>query len=222
MTFAELRDRYEKAPRKMDAYLRPLTRIETGPTLPFPYIKLILATALIYGAGYYGALAVEFSVEITLFGLALPLWMAVGIQIIRSASATERTAKLLCKGTLVTGKVVRAHNRLYQRGTEPAQATVVFTVVEDKRHDDLYLRDVVKRVRSAAEAKDPPPEMAAAAALVKSQTGVPVQLPESVTENDDTWVGLVEINPERLPENTVVNQRVLLLVAPRGGLVAHL
>jgi hypothetical protein len=221
LTFAELIERYEESPREMDAYLRPLTQIETGPAKPFPFIKLTVLTVL-FGVGtYYGTTALDTGLEIS-FLVMSPFWMGLGILIIRAASSSERTARLICKGTLVMGKVVRAHNRLYQRGVEPARATVVFTVVDDKRHDDLYLRDVVKRVRSAAEAKEPPPEMAAAATLVKTETGAPVRLPASITDNDDTWVGVVEINPERLAENKVVNRQVLLLVAPEGGLVAHL
>lgn len=221
LTFDELRARYDKTPRAMDAYLRPLTRIETGPPLPFPYLKLTLATILMYGGSYYGASALDINVPITLF-VVLPFWLGVCIQIVRAASATERTARLLCSGPVVTGKVVRAHNRLYQQGVERALATVVFTTEEDKRDDELFLRDVVRRVRSATEAKSPAAEMAEAANMVKNNTGLPIRLPESIADNGQTWLGVVEINPERLADNKIVNQQVLLIVAPEGGLVAQL
>jgi len=221
LTFDELRTRYHKTPRAMDAYLRPMTQIETGPPLPFPYIKLILATAIIYGGSYYGATALEISVPITLF-VTLPIWLGVGIQIVRAASSTERTARLLCNGPLVTGKVVRAHNRLYQPGVERALATVIFTTEEEKRDDELFLRDVVRRVRSAAEAKAPTEELAPIAEMVKSNTGAPIRLPDSIADNGQTWMGVIEINPERLADNKIVNQQVLLIVAPEGGLVAQL
>jgi hypothetical protein len=49
-----------------------------------------------------------------------------------------------------------------------------------------------------------------------------VHLPASIGEDGFTWIGMVDVNPERLPENKIVGQKVLLLCAPEVNLVAQL
>ena len=88
--------------------------------------------------------------------------------------------------------------------------------------DDLYLKDVAKRIRSAKESANPDEQLVDVVALVKQSAGRPICLPQSVAADGDTWIGVVDVNPERLPENKVVGQMIPLLVAPEDGLVAHL
>lgn len=220
-TFEELKTKYEPAPRKMDPYLRPLTLLDTGEKIPFPIVKLGLVTALATGLSYAAAVQLEASFLIALF-VACPVWMGVCIQIIRSASMSERNCERLKTGPFVLGRIVHGETRLYSQGTEPGLASVVFSVDDGHRLDELYLRDVAKRIRSAKESPSPADELIPAVTLVNSAAGQPVLLPSSIAADGVTWLGMVKVNPERLPHNKVVGQQVPLLVAPESGLVAHL
>ncbi|MEE2786367.1 MAG: hypothetical protein VX589_03445 [Myxococcota bacterium] len=220
-TFEELKSKYEPAPRKMDPYLRPLTLLDTGEKIPFPAVKLLLVTALSTGLSYLAALQLEASFLISLF-VVCPVWMGVCIQVIRAASMSERNCERLKTGPFVLGRVVHGETRLYSQGSEPGLASVVFSTDDAHRLDELYLRDVAKRIRSAKESTSPADELMPAVTLVNSAAGQPVRLPNSVAADGSTWLGVVKINPERLPQNKVVGQQIPLLVAPESGLVAHL
>lgn len=215
-----LREDYEKTPRSIDGRLKPLTRIEIEERKPFPTVKLVVVTVAIGVAGYLGAEAVEMHPFIGFF-LALPIMMGVGIAIAQSASPYAKTGKLLTTAPMVLGRVVRAENKLHKPGEEPGQAVVVFSLNPERRFDVLSLKDVVKRVRSAAEAKDPPTELAEAVALMQGE-GPPVKLPASVGGDEQTWLSRVEVDPRRLDENKITNHTVPLLVTPEERLVAHL
>ena len=220
-TFDELTQKYGPAPRKMDAYLRPLTLVETGEETSFPLVKILVVTALTVAATYGISMQFDFRFAISLF-VACPLWLGVVIQLIRSASVTERNNKRLQEGPLVLGRIVQGHTRLYSPGVERGLASVVFSRDEAHRMDDLYLKDVAKRIRSAKESDSPADDLVDVVALVKQSAGRPICLPKSVANDGDTWIGIVDVNPERLPENKVVGQKIPLLVSPEDGLVAHL
>lgn len=220
LTLDELREDYGTTPRRIDTRLLPLTRIATGPKQPFPTVKLLVMSALVYGAGVGICLALDERPELGMM-LAAPIWMGIGIGMIRAASPSARTGKLLETATLVEGRAIKAHGRLYQPGDEPEVAAVAFSTSEDHRFDRLYLRDVVKKVRAAAEAKTPPAELADVAARVDAD-GPPVKVPPSVAPDGETWVARVIVDPKRLPEAKLVDHAVPLLVRPAEGLAAHI
>ncbi len=218
LTLDELREQYGSTPRRIDTRLLPLTRVASGPARPFPTLPLILMSVAVFGAAIGLCIAVEERPELGLM-LASPIWMGIGIAMVRGASPSARTAKLLQTATLVEGRAVKAHGRLYQPGDEPEWATVVFSVDEDKRFDRLYLRDVAKKVRSASEGETPA-DMAEAVDRLENE-GPPVKLPASVTDGD-VWIARVTVDPRRLPQEKLVDHAVPLLVAPADGLAAHI
>lgn len=220
LTLDELREEYGATPRRVDTRLLPLTRVATGPAKPFPTIPLILMSVVVFGVAIGICVATGERPELGLM-LASPIWMGIGIAQIRGASPSARTAKLLQTATLVEGRVVKAHGRLYQPGDEPEWATVVFDTAEDKRFDRLALRDIAKKVRSAAEAKQTPAGMADAVALMESD-GLPVKLPVEVSGSDSVWIARVTVDPRRLPQEKLVDHALPLLVAPADGLAAHI
>lgn len=218
-TFDELREKYSGEPRRMDAYLRKMTYTETGDSLPFPFLKLGLATALFVGGTYWTALQFDFNLSIAAM-LSLAIYMGVAIQIIRSASITERNARLLQKAPLVLARVVNGDSHLYQEGAEAGRAVVVFSLAS--RHNDGYLRGVAKRLRASVAQANGDPDLVAVAAVIDNTAGRALKLPAGIAEDDDTWLGVVDVNPDRLPDNKIVNQSMLLLVAPGDNLVAQL
>ena len=157
----------------MDAYLRPLTLVETGEETSFPLVKILVVTALTVAATYGISMQFDFRFAISLF-VACPLWLGVVIQLIRSASVTERNNKRLQEGPLVLGRIVQGHTRLYSPGVERGLASVVFSRDEAHRMDDLYLKDVAKRIRSAKESDSPADDLVDVVALVKQSAGRPV------------------------------------------------
>jgi len=216
MPIDELRTRYEKTPRTIDSFLRPLSQVETGDRRPFPWglmtFMVVALTALAFGIAEVTGGAWQM---ITM--LMLPVQMGVGIQIARSASPNARTAKLLRTATLVEGRVVKAHGRLYQPSDEPEEAIVVFSTKDAARFDRTALRDVGRVVRSAAEADTPPEGMAEVVKVVNGE-GWPAKVPG----HDGAWVARVMVHPRRLPEEKIVDQALPLLVAPADNLVAHI
>ena len=219
--FQELEEKYGEPPRKMDAYLRPLTYTETGDTLPFPTVKLIVATLLIGGLSYWSM--VEFDLIPHFVGLvSSSILLGVGIQIVRSASISERNSRLLQECPMVYGRVIQGAASLYKAGTERGQASVIFTRTEGKCRDTFYLKEVAKKLRAAVDSGRGDPELAEASALVKSTSGRAVRLPESIAPDGDCWLGVVEVNPERLQNNKIVKQHLLLITSPEHNLIAQL
>ena len=219
LTLDELRADYGTTPRRIDTRLLPLTRIPAGPKRPFPTVSLLVMTAVVFGGAVGICMATEQPVRLGLM-LAAPLWMGVAIAMIRAASPAARTAKLLETATLVEGRVIKAHGRLYQPGDEPETAAIAFSTDAAHRFDRLYLRDVVKKVRSATEAKTPPAGLAEVAARVEAD-GPPVKVPADVAGDDSTWIARVIVDPKRLPEEKLVDHAVPLLVQPADGLAVH-
>lgn len=219
LDFESIRQTYEKTPRALDSRLRPLTRLDVGERPAFPTVRLAVVL-LVLSAGAYGA-AIAFAVEPALaFFIALPLMLGAGIQIVRTASPAVKTARLLETAPLVLGGVVRAHNKLYRPGDEAEEAVVVFSLDGARRFDRLYLRDLVRKVRSAIEAPAPPADIAPA--VVRTQEpGAPVRLPERVAGEGEAWLARVLVVPDRLPDNKIGDHTVPLLVAPEQGLAVH-
>jgi len=218
-TFDELREKYTDAPRRMDAYLRKLTYTDTGDSLPFPFLKLGLTTALFAGGTYWCGLQFDWNLSIAAM-VSLAIYMGVAIQIVRGASITERNSRLIQKAPLVLARVVKGDNSLYQEGAEPGRAVVVFSLANP--NDDGYLRGVAKRLRASVADSTAAPAVATLAAVIENTAGRAQKLPTGIAEDDDTWLGVVDVNPERLPDNKIVNQSMLLLVAPGDNLVAQL
>lgn len=219
LTLDELRAQYGATPRHIDTRLLPLTRIAVGPTRPFPAIPLLVMSAAVFGGAVGICLATDQRVELGLM-LAAPVWMGIGIAQIRAAAPSARTSKLLRTATLVEARVIKAHGRLYQPGDEPAWAAVTFSTDPERRFDRLFLRDVAKKVRSAAEAASPPAGMAEVAARLEAD-GPPVPVPADVAGDGSTWVARVTVDPRRLPDEKLVDHAVPMLVDPGEGLAAH-
>lgn len=220
LTLDELREQYGATPRRIDTRLLPLTRVATGPSRPFPMVPLLLMSVAVFGVAVGICYATGERMELGLM-LASPIWMGIGIAQIRAASPSARTAKLLKTATLVEARVIKAHGRLYQPGDTPEWASVAFTTDGEKRFDRLFLRDVVKKVRSAAEGKSPPDGLAAVVERLEAD-GLPVKVPQAVAGNDSTWVARLTVDPRRLPAEKLVDHAVPLLVAPEDGLAAHI
>jgi len=220
-TYDELKERYAAQPRRMDQYLRKLTYTDTGESLPFPSVKLALLTLITAGGTYIYAEQTGSSLFFSGM-VSFALYLGVAIQIVRSASISERNAKLISTAPLCMGRVVQGDNHLYREGVEPGKVTVVFSMSEAHCFDDLYLRDVAKRLRSAAASDTPPENLTDAVALVRNLDGKARKLPADVAADNETWVGLAHVQPDRLPEHKIVNQHLLILPAPQVNLVPHL
>lgn len=219
LDFATIRETYEKTPRALDSRLRPLTRLDVGERPAFPTVRLAVVL-LVLSAGTYGA-AIGFAIEPALaFFVALPLLLGAGIQIVRTASPAMHIARLIETAPLVLGGVVRAHNKLYRSGEEAEEAVVVFSLDPERRYDRLYLRDLVRKVRSAVEAPAPPADIASAVVRT-AEPGAPVRLPERIAGDGEAWLARVLVVPERLPEHKIGDHTVPLLVAPEQGMAVH-
>lgn len=215
-----IRERYAATPREIDSRLRPITRLEFGEAPPFPAVRLVVVLLLLSAATYGVALWFEFEAALG-FMLASPLLLGAGIQVVRAGSATVQVQRALETAPLVLGGVVRAHNTLYRSGVEPEEAVVVFACAPERRFDQLYLRDLTKALRAAAE--DPTPASDLAPAVVRvTEPGPPVPLPERVAGDGDAWLARVLVVPDRLPDNKIKGNLVPLLVDPESGLVAHI
>ena len=220
-TYDELKERYTDQPRRMDQYLRKLTHTDTGESLPFPTVKLTVLTLITAGGTY--VYSEQTGASLFFAGMvAFALYLGVAIQIVRSASISERNAKLIQKAPLCMGRVVQGDNHLYREGVEPGKVTVVFSMSETHSFDDMYLRDVAKKLRSAAASDTPPDGLSAAVELVRNMEGKARKLPTDVAADNETWVGLAYVQPDRLPDHKIVNQHLLLLPAPEVNLVPHL
>lgn len=219
LDFETIRATYEATPRALDSRLRPLTRLEFGEKAAFPTVRLAVVLLLLSAVTYGIALALDVEAALAFF-LALPLMLGAGIQIVRTASPAMRTARLLETAPLVLGGVVRAPNKLYRPGDEIDEAVVVFVLDRERRFDRQFLRDLVRKVRSAIESPEPPADIASAVVRAQ-QPGAPVRLPARIAGEGEAWLARVLVVPDRLPDNKITDQTVPLLVAPEQGMAVH-
>ena len=219
-TADELRDRYTQQPRNMDAYLRKLTYIDTGVDKPFPALKLLLATAAFVAGTYYYSTLTETNLQ-TAAMVSLALYMGVAIQIVRAASQTEHNVRLIKRAHLSTARVFEGDNQLFQQGGEPGKATVLFSLCDDNRHGSAYLKDVTKKLRAAYQKRDDE-SLSQAFDLVSGASTAAAPLPKSLASDGQTWVARIEVIPDRLPDERIVNQQLLVLSVPEHNFVAHL
>ena len=219
-TADELRERYTPQPRKMDAYLRKLTYTETGAHKPFPTLKLLLTTAVFVAGTYYYSVATGTLLQ-TAAMVSLALYMGVAIQIVRGASQTEHNVKLIKKAHLSTARVFEADNQLFQPGGKPGRAIVIFSLNENNRHGAGYLKDVAKKIRATAQGEQAD-ILGAALNLVQGDEVAAVRLPEQLADDNQTWMARIDINPDRLPDERIVNQQLLILSVPEENFVAQL
>ncbi len=219
-TADELRERYTQQPRNMDAYLRKLTYTDTGVTKPFPTLKLLLATAAFVAGTYYYSTLTGTNLQ-TASMVSLALYMGVAISIVRSASQTEHNVRLIKVAHLSTARVFDGDNQLFQQGGQAGQATVLFSLCDQNRHGSAYLKDVTKKFRAAYQDKADQ-SLHDAFELVSGVRSAAARLPESLASDGQTWLARIEVTPDRLPDERIVNQQLLILSVPDQNFVAQL
>ena len=187
-TYDELKERYTDQPRRMDQYLRKLTHTDTGESLPFPTVKLTVLTLITAGGTYVYSSRPE-RAYFLLGWLPSHCTWEWRFKLFVRHRFSERNAKLIQKAPLCMGRVVQGDNHLYREGVEPGKVTVVFSMSEAHSFDDMYLRDVAKKLRSAAASDTPPEGLSAAVELVRNMEGKARKLPTDVAADNETWSG---------------------------------
>ncbi|MGC6418994.1 MAG: hypothetical protein ACON3Z_17845 [Bradymonadia bacterium] len=219
-TFDELVERYTDKPRRMDAYLRKLTHTETGQDSPFPTLKLLVVTALTIGGVIVYSQQTNTPIQ-TVGMIALALYMGVAIQIVRAASQTEKNVKLIGRADLSAARVYWADSHLFQLGSESGDAVIIFNPDAATAHDHGHLKAVAKRVRAAVEGEDGS-ATEDIRALINDHGYGAAPLPETLAGGANNWLARIQVNPERLPDGRIRDQRLVVLSVPGENFVAQL
>ena len=219
-TFDELVERYTNKPRRMDAYLRKLTHTETGQDSPFPTVKLLIVTVITIGGVIVYSQQTNTPIQ-TVGMIALALYMGIAIQIVRAASQTEKNVKLIGRADLSAARVYWADNHLFQLGSDAGDAVVIFNPDADMAHDHGHLKAVAKRVRSTVDGEDDGTFSEIRGLMSQSGYGC-TRLPETLAGGGNNWIARIQVNPERLPDGRIRDQKLVILSVPEHNFVAQL
>lgn len=214
---AETRRRYEATPRTLDDDLQRMARGDRG----------CLGDA-ISGAGALGILVTAVLSYMGLIGFGFTA-VFVGMLIagfVLSAAAQTRSGplrhKALTEGPLTLGRVLRADPALFEPGDVPHPALVVFAVDEPHRFDTKYLHGVATALLALRSGAAAPPDQAEVAAMLRDPNLVtPLRLPTSLAGEGEAWLGVVSVDPRRLPARRIEDHVVPVIAAPELGFVEH-
>ncbi len=212
----QLRRRYESTPRTLDDDLQRMARGDRG----------CLGDA-VAGAGAVGLIGSGIAGYLGLVGYG-PTILSAALLIggfFLSAANQARSGPIrqraLTEGPLALGRVVRADPALFAPGDATYPALIVFTVDPERRFDAAYLHQVADRVLALREAPAPP-DCAAALTMLRDVNQVEVlRLPPALAGPGDAYLGVVCVDPRRLPARRVEDHLVPIIAAPELGFVEH-
>lgn len=214
---AETRRRYEATPRTLDDDLQRMARGDRG-CLGDAIAGLGAAGILVFGVlGYLG-----------LTGMG-PTAVAAALLIggfVLSAAAQVKSApiryKALTEGPLALGRVVRADRALYEPGETPYPALVLFAVDPPRRFDSKYLDEVAGKLAALRDGGPAPEGQAEVQAMLRDPSRVAVlRVPPALAGPGEAYLGVVSVDPRRLPAHKLENDVVPVIAAPGLGFVEH-
>jgi hypothetical protein len=214
---AETRRRYEATPRTLDDDLQRMARGDRG-CLGDAVAGVGALGILVSGVlGYMGLLGMGFMAVFAAMLIA---------GFVLSAAAQTRSGparyKALTEGPLALGRVLRADPALFEPGDVPHPALVVFAVDGPHRFDPAYLHGVAAALLALRDAPTAPADQADVAAMLRDPNRVaPLQLPPALAGAGEAWLGVVSVDPRRLPARRVEDNLVPVIAAPGLGFVEH-
>ena len=214
---APIRQRYEATPRTLDDELLRMARGDRG----------CLGDALA-GAGALGTIAfgVLASFDVLGWGFFIAALVLLVVGFILSTAAQARSAPLrrraITEGPLVLARVVQGDPALYEPGDGVLPARVVYSAEPARRFDGEFLRGVGQRLQALARKDTPPPEQAAAWAVLREPNRIEtVRLDAALTGGTEAYLSVVTVDQRRLPGKRLESGEVTLIVDPRSGFAEH-
>lgn len=213
---AETRRRYEPTPRTLDDDLQRMARGDRG-CLGDAIAGAGALGILVFGIlGYMGYTGIGFT--------AVAAALLIGGFFV-SAMATARSGparyQALTEGPLVLARVLRVDPALKEPGDVPHPALVVFAVDPPHRFDAKFLSGVAGRIL-ALQGSAAPPEHAAVATMLRDPNRVEVlRLPAELAGGSEAYLGVVSVDPRRLPARKIEDDVVPVIADPRRGFVEH-
>lgn len=214
---AETRRRYESTPRALDDDLVRMSRGDRG-CLGDAISGIGAVGILITGMlGYLGYLGYGF--------MAFPAAMLIG-GFFLSAAAQTRSGPLrhqaLTQGPLVLARVLRADPAVREPGDATHPALVVFAVDPPHHFDVAYLHQIAGPLLALPRRTDIDPELAPIVAMLRDPAIVePLRLPAALAGPGEAYLGVVSIDPRRLPARRVEDDIIPVIAAPALGFVEH-
>lgn len=214
---AETRRRYEATPRNLDDDLQRMARGDRGclgdAISGFGALGVLVSGVL----GYLGYLGMGFMVVFA--GLLIGGFVLSAAAQTRSGPAR---LKALTEGPLALGRVLRADPALFEPGDVPFPALVVFAVDAPHRFDATYLHAVATALLTLRDAPTAPADQAAIAAMLRDPNQIaPLRLPPALAGAGEAWLGVVSVDPRRLPARRIEDHLVPVIAAPGLGFVEH-
>jgi hypothetical protein len=214
---AETRRRYEATPRQLDDDLQRMARGDRG-CLGDAIAGAGALGILVFGVlGYLGYTGVGFT--------AVAAALLIGGFFV-SAVATARSGPVrynaLTEGPLVLARVLRADAALREPGDVPHPALVVFAVDPSHRFDAKFLNELAGPILALRDAADVPPDQLAVATMLRDPNRVDLlRLPPALAGDGDAYLGVVSVDPRRLPARKIEDDVVPVIADPARGFVEH-
>lgn len=214
---APVRQRYEATPRALDDDLVRMARGDRG------CLGDALAGAGGLGTIVFGVLA---SFDVLGWGFMIGSLVSLVAGFILSAAAQARSAPIrrraITEGPLVYARVVQAEPALYEPGDAVLPARVVYSADPARRFDGAWLQGVGQRLQALARQDAPPPEHAAAWAVLREPSRVEtVRLGRELAGEAEVYLSVVAVDQRRLPGRRIEGGEVALIVDPRSGFAEH-
>jgi hypothetical protein len=214
---APVRQRYEATPRVLDDELVRMARGDRG------CLGDALAGAGGLGTIVFGVLA---SFDVLGWGFMIGSLVSLVVGFMLSAAAQARSAPLrrraITEGPLVYARVVQADAALYEPGDAVLPARVVYSADAARRFDGAWLQAVGQRLQALARQDAPPPEHAAAWAVLREPSRVEtVRLGRELAGEAEVYLSVVAVDQRRLPGRRIEGGEVALIVDPRSGFAEH-
>ena len=213
---AETRRRYEATPRTLDDDLQRMARGDRG-CLGDAIAGVGALGILVFGVlgylGFTGMGPTAFAAALLIGGFVLSAATQV-----KSAPLRHRA---LTSGPLVLGRVLRTDPALYQPGETPYPALVVFAVDPPHRFDAAYLDEIAGRLAALQGGAAPPDQADVQAMLRDPNRTTPLHLPAALAAPGDAFLGVVSVDPRRLPASKIEGDVVPVIAAPGLGVVEH-
>lgn len=214
---AETRRRYEPTPRTLDEDLQRMARGDRG-CVGDAIAGTGAVGILVFGVlGYMGYTGIGFT--------AVAAALLIGGFFV-SAMSTARSGPVryqaLTEGPLVLARVLRVDPAMKEPGDVPHPALVVFAVDPPHRFDAKFLKEVAGPIVALQAAATVPPGQEAAASMLRDPNRVEVlRLPAELAGGGETYLGVVSVDPRRLPARKIEDDVVPVIADPQRGFVEH-